>query len=131
MLSGLALAPATALASLLAAPVATAHDPECDIMMPVGNQLETIFDQVEPQGFTPPGLGDQIIEAQRPLQELSGQTAIDLRNWSDILADKLNHGGRYAQAGTDELWLAADLGAARSHLHWARQYCAWWSDYWG
>lgn len=52
-------------------------------MISVGGQLETVFDQVEPQGFTPPGLGDQIVEAERPLYELSGQTAIDLRNWSN------------------------------------------------
>lgn len=100
-------------------------------MMPVGNQLQAAFDQVDPQGVTPLGLGNQIIDIERPLYQLSDQTAVDLRNWSDILAAKLNHDSRYAQEGSDELWVAADLRAARSHLHWARQYCAWWSDYWG
>lgn len=99
-------------------------------MMPVGDQLETTFDQVEPQGFTPPGLGNQIVETQRPLYQLSGQAAVDLRNWSDILAAKLNHDGRYPQQGPDELWLAADLGAARSHLLAARRYCLW-GDHFG
>lgn len=94
-------------------------------MMPVGDQLEAIFDQVEPEGSTPPGLGSQIVETQRPLAQLSSQAAVDLRNWSDILASKLNHDGRYAQRGSDELWLAADLGAARSHLLAARRYCVW------
>lgn len=124
-----ALAAASA-ACLLTAPVAAAGDPECDTMMPVADQLETSFDQVEPQGFTPPGLADQIREAGRPLYPLSSQAAVDLRNWSDVLADKLSHDGRYAQEGPDELWLAADLGAARSHLLAARRYCVW-GDHFG
>lgn len=94
-------------------------------MMPVGDALEAVFDQVEPQGFTPPGLGEQIVELQRPLFELSSPPAVDLRNWSDILAAKLTGDGRYAQRGSDGVWLAADLGAARSHLLAARRYCAW------
>ncbi|OHV05089.1 hypothetical protein BKN37_07245 [Mycobacterium talmoniae] len=130
MVLGLAFVAAGPLISLSTAPLAAAHDPECDTMMPVGDQLEASFDQVEPEGVTPPGVGNQIIDAKRPLDELSSQPAVDLRNWSDILASKLNHDGRYAQQGPDELWLAADLGAARSHLLAARRYCIW-GDHFG
>ncbi|MEZ0364058.1 hypothetical protein ACAG26_10220 [Mycobacterium sp. pUA109] len=127
---GLAVVATAPLISLVTAPLAAAHDPECDTMMPVGDQLEASFDQVEPEGVTPPGVGNQIVQDERPLYELSGQTAVDLRNWSDVLAAKLNHDNRYAQQGPDQLWLSADLGAARSHLLAARRYCLW-GDHFG
>lgn len=120
-----AAATVAALAWLPTAPVASAHDPECDTIMPVGDELEAVFDQVEPQGVTPAGLDARIRDAARPLYGLSNPVAVDLRNWSDILAAKLGGDNRYAQAGPDELWLAADLGAARSHLLAARRYCVW------
>lgn len=125
MLMRVLLGTALAATCLLSAPVAVAHDPECDTMMPAGDQLEAAFDQVEPNGPTASGVGGQIRQAAMPLYELSGATAVDLRNWSDILASKLDHDGRYAQQGSDELWLTADLGAARSHLLAARRYCVW------
>lgn len=122
----ISLAVAVAAVSLLAAPAAAAaHDPECDTIMPTGDQLESVFDQVEPHGYTPPGLGAQIRQIELPLYQLSSQAAVDLRNWSDILASKLDHDNRYAQQGSDEIWLAADLSSARSHLLAARQYCLW------
>ena len=122
---GLTLAIAAGAAGLLTAPTAAAHDPECDTIMPAGDLLEAAFDQVEPKGYTPPGVGGQIRDAARPLYGLAGVTAVDLRNWSDILASRLDHAGRYIEQGPDDLWLAADLGAARSHLLAARRYCLW------
>ena len=121
----LAQAVAAPVVCLLTAPVAAAHDPECDTIMAAGDQLEAVFDQVEPQGYTPPGVGSQIRQAAQPLYQVSGVTAVDLRNWSDILAAKLDHDRRYLQEGSDELWLTADLNAARSHLLAARRYCTW------
>lgn len=125
MLMRVLLGASLATTYLLTAPIAAAHDPECDTLMPAGDQLEAVFDQVEPRGPTPPGAGSQIRQAALPLYELSGPTAVDLRNWSDILASKIDHDGRYAQEGPDDLWLTADLGAARSHLLAARRYCVW------
>lgn len=124
-LFGLTLAVAAPLIPVVTAPLAAAHDPECDTIMPVGDQLEPAFDEVEPQGVTPQDLGSKIREVERPLFQLSSPVAVDLRNWSDILASKLNHDGRYPQDGPDQLWLAADLGVARSHLLAARRYCVW------
>lgn len=120
-----AQAVAATVVCLLTAPIAAAHDSDCDTIMPAGDQLETIFDQVEPQGYTPQGLGGQIRQAARPLYTVSGVTAVDLRNWSDILAAKLDRDRRYLQEGSDALWLTADLNSARSHLLAARRYCMW------
>lgn len=116
---------AGAIVCLLTAPVAAAHDPDCDTILPVGDQLGPIFDQVEPDGFTPPGVADQIRQANAPLYNLGTATAVDLRNWADILASKLDHDNRYAQIGSDQRWLTADLTAARSHLLAAQRYCLW------
>lgn len=131
MLSGtgrillLAQAVAATVVCLLTTPVAMAHDLDCDTIMPAGDQLEAAFDQVEPQGYTPPGLAGQIRQAALPLYQVSAVTAVDLRNWSDILAAKLDHDRRYMQEGSDALWLTADLNSARSHLLAARRYCVW------
>lgn len=106
---------------LLSAPAATAHDPECDIILPAADDLEAVFDQIRPGRMPVQGTEAQIVAAQSPLFGLTSPAAVDLRLWSSTLAAEVNRVNPYRPAGPDRI--ARDLAQARRQLTAARQYC--------
>lgn len=108
---------AAAILALAGAPTAAAQDPECDIIMPAADRLETVFNQVS--AGAPPKAGIQVQIAESPLFGLTSPAAIDLRLWSGTVADQLNGANPYHTAD-----LGTDLDQARQRLAAAREYCA-------
>jgi hypothetical protein len=106
---------------LTAAPVAAAGDEECNIILPVADQLESGFNLVSPSG-TPSYVAGQIRNALAPLHGLSSPAAIDLRLRSDMLASQIDTSDPYRPASPEQL--ASDLAKARQQLATAREYCA-------
>jgi hypothetical protein len=114
---GLALVAAAVTMGLVSAPVATAQDPECDIILPAADKLEKAFDQP-----AAPNAGIAINIAESLLFGLTSPAAIDLRLWSSRLAAHINPVSAYDAASPDQI--AHDLQQAREQLAAARQYCA-------
>ncbi|MEZ0362561.1 hypothetical protein ACAG26_02470 [Mycobacterium sp. pUA109] len=102
---------------LVGAPLAAAQDPECDVIVPAADRLETAFNLITAD--PPPNLGTQVQTAQSPLFGLTSPAAIDLRIWSSTVADQLNGANPYHAAGLD-----SDLRHARQALVEAREFCA-------
>lgn len=106
---------------LVTAPVATARDPECDIILPAADRLEQAFDLVSLSTMQS-GAGVQINNAESPLFGLNTAAAVDLRIWSSTLASHINRASAYDAATPDQV--ASDLHQARRRLVAAREYCA-------
>lgn len=110
---------AAAIICLIAAPVAVAQDPECDLILPAADRLEKAFNLISPGGDAPLNAGTQVQIAASQLFGLTSPAAIDLRLWSSTVADQLNGTNPYHAAD-----LVSDLRAARLQVAAARQYCA-------
>jgi hypothetical protein len=121
ILISLSLAAAIAAVCLLAAPVAAARDPECEIILPAADRLETAFNSV-PSAALQPDAGVRVSNAESPLFGLVSPAAIDLRLWSSTLALHINRASAYDAATPARI--ASDLQQARRQLVAARQYCA-------
>lgn len=118
---GVALSVAAVALCLTAAPAAAVGDWECDIILPAADRLEIGFNLVSPSG-TPPYVAGQIRNASAPLHGLTSPAAVDLRIWSDNVANQIDAGDRYRPASPAQL--VSDLATARQQLATARDYCA-------
>jgi hypothetical protein len=102
-------------------PVASADNPDCDIVLPAADQLEQGFNEVSPTG-TPYYVAGTIRRALAPLYGLNSAPAVDLRLRSDMLAAQID--GRDPYRPADPQQLASDLVKARQQLATSRAACA-------
>ena len=118
---GVPLAATTVLLCLTGAPVATAGDDDCALLMPAADRLEAVFHDIAPSG-TPPWVAAQVRAPLSPLHNLSSPPGIDLRIRSNMVASQIDNGDPYRPATPERL--AGDLAKARALLVTVRQWCA-------
>ncbi|MEU9807411.1 hypothetical protein [Mycobacterium sp. NPDC050853] len=115
----------TCLACLTIALAAAAPNPDCGTIVTAANQLEVAYNQVQPYGYTPFGIENQIQTAAMPLMSLASPAAFDMRNWAFRLASEL---GKNDAQDPDEqrsgTWISGTLSGARQSLQAARAACA-------
>jgi hypothetical protein len=115
------LAAAAVTVCLTAAPVATARDDDCNLLLPAADRLEAVFNEVSPSG-TPPWIAAQVRTPLSPLHNLSSPPGIDLRIRSNMVASQIDNSDPYRPATPERL--ASDLVKARELLVAVRDYCA-------
>lgn len=121
LLLSLPLMVAAIMTCLLTTATAQASDPECDVIMPVAEQLETAFNRVWPWAVQP-AAAVLINNAESPLFGLVSPAAVDLRIRSSMLASRINGASALDTATPDQV--TSDLDKAKRQLVAARLYCA-------
>ncbi len=118
---GVPLLATTVLMGLIGAPTAAAGDNDCALLLPAADQLEAVFNEIEPTG-TPPWVAAQVRAPLSPLHNLSSPPGIDLRIRSNMVASQIDNGDPYRPATPERL--ASDLAKARDLLVAVRDWCA-------
>ena len=118
---GVVLTAAAVALCLAAAPVASAGDDDCNLLLPAADRLEAVFNEIAPSG-TPPWVAAQVRAPLSPLHNLSSPPGIDPRIRSNMVASQIDNNDPYRPATPERL--ASDLAKARGLLVAVRDWCA-------